>query len=78
MTDSDGYVPEESGTFIIGERAFLDMTKNKTKIQWPTVVIASVAVVAGTILLGLGVGDEYAAVLFGLAAGAVSTKRVVE
>ena len=47
-------------------------------IQWPTVVVTGLAIVAGTVLLALGVDGEYAAALFGLAAGAAGTRRIVE
>lgn len=51
---------------------------NKARIQWPTVVVACVAVVAGAVLLALDVEGQYATALFGLATGAVLTRRAVE
>lgn len=49
-----------------------------TRIQWPTAVLAGLAIVSGVVLLALDLGSDYAMALFGLAAGAAGTRRLVE
>lgn len=66
--------PCESGEF---ERIELE-DRMRSKIQWPTVVVAGLAIVGGVVLLALDAGAEHATALFGLAIGAVTTRRIVE